>query len=110
MLRFLGRRVLGTAPVLLILSVGVFLMLHLTPGDPVQIMLGHAPSGTDVAALRHQLGLDQALPVQYGNYVVNALHGNLGTSIRSGRPVVAEIGQSPHAAPGCPKIPTAPAA
>ncbi|MDB5077692.1 MAG: ABC-type dipeptide/oligopeptide/nickel transport system, permease component [Chloroflexi bacterium] len=92
MLTFLARRTLLLIPILFGVSIITFLMIHLVPGDPVQIMLGHAPSGTDVAALRHQLGLDQALPVQYGNYVVNALHGNLGTSIRSGRPVVAEIG------------------
>src|SRR5437879_4640143 len=92
MLTFLARRTLLLIPILFGVSIITFLMIHLVPGDPVQIMLGHAPSGTDVAALRHQLGLDQALPVQYGNYLVNALHGNLGTSIRSGRPVVAEIG------------------
>jgi peptide/nickel transport system permease protein len=92
MLTFLARRTLLLIPILFGVSIITFMMIHLVPGDPVQIMLGHSPSGTDVAALRHQLGLDQPLPVQYGNYIVNALHGNLGTSIRSGRPVVAEIG------------------
>jgi peptide/nickel transport system permease protein len=79
-------------PILFGVSVVVFLTVHLVPGDPVQIMLGHSPSGTNIQQLRHELGLDAPLPVQYLRYVGNALHGDLGTSIRSGRPVIAEIG------------------
>lgn len=91
MLRFLGSRVLGTAPVLLILSVGVFLMLHLTPGDPVQIMLGQDADPGAVAALRVQLGLDQPLPVQYVLWVGNVARGDLGRSIRTNQPVLEAI-------------------
>ncbi len=79
-------------PILFGVSVVVFLTVHLVPGDPVQIMLGHSPSGTNIQQLRHELGLDAPLPVQYLRYVGNALHGDLGTSIRSSRPVIAEIG------------------
>lgn len=91
MLTFLVRRILLLAPILIGVSIVSFLMVHLVPGDPVQIMLGHSPSAANAAALRHELGLDAPLPVQYLRFVGNALHGNLGTSIRSGRPVIAEI-------------------
>src|SRR5919199_3709806 len=87
MLRFIGARLLGTVPVLLILSLGVFLMLHLTPGDPVQIMLGQDADPQSIAALRAELGLDQPLPVQYARWAANALHGDLGRSIRTNQPV-----------------------
>jgi len=90
-LRFLGGRLLGTAPVLVILSVGVFLMLHLTPGDPVQIMLGQDADPGAVAALRAELGLDQPLPIQYARWVANAVRGDLGRSIRTNQPVTEAI-------------------
>lgn len=92
MLTFVLRRLVLLIPILFGVSVVIFLTVHLVPGDPVQIMLGRSPSGTNAAQLRHELGLDAPLPVQYLRYIGNALHGDLGTSIRSGRPVVAEIG------------------
>ena len=91
MLTFLLRRVLLIVPILFGVSVVVFLMVHLVPGDPIRIMLGHSPSGADIRLLRHELGLDAPLPVQYVRFVGNALHGDLGASIRSNRPVVAEV-------------------
>ena len=91
MLTFLLRRVLLIVPILFGVSVVVFLMMHMVPGDPIRIMLGHSPSGADIRLLRHELGLDAPLPVQYVRYVGHALHGDLGASIRSNRPVVAEI-------------------
>lgn len=78
-------------PVLVIVSVGVFLMLHLTPGDPVQIMLGQDADPQTVAALRSELGLDQPLPVQYVRWVSNVLRGDLGHSIRTHQPVMDAI-------------------
>jgi peptide/nickel transport system permease protein len=90
-LRFIGGRLLGTLPVILILSMGVFLMLHLTPGDPVQIMLGQDADPQAIAALRAELGLDQPLPVQYVRWASNALHGDLGRSIRTNQPVTDAI-------------------
>lgn len=78
-------------PVLVIVSVGVFLMLHLTPGDPVQIMLGQDADPQTVAALRNELGLDQPLPVQYVRWVSNVLRGDLGHSIRTHQPVMDAI-------------------
>ena len=78
-------------PVLLTVSVLVFLMSHLTPGDPATIMLGENASAADVERLRHQLGLDRPLAVQYGRYLAGIVRGDLGRSIRSGRPVALEI-------------------
>jgi peptide/nickel transport system permease protein len=91
LLRFLSRRLLGTVPVLVILSIGVFLMLHLTPGDPVQIMLGQDATPSAIAALRAELGLDQPLPIQYVRWMANVVHGDLGRSIRTNQPVTEAI-------------------
>jgi peptide/nickel transport system permease protein len=77
--------------VLVILSVGVFLMLHLTPGDPVQIMLGQDADPQSIAAVRAELGLDQPLPVQYVRWVGNVLRGDLGRSVRTHQPVMEAI-------------------
>ncbi|HZS86187.1 MAG TPA: ABC transporter permease [Chloroflexota bacterium] len=92
MLTFVLRRLLWLPPMLLAVSLVTFVMIHLVPGDPVQILMGQNPTGGNLQLARHELGLDQPLPVQYLRYLGNALHGDLGTSIRSGRPVLAEIG------------------
>ena len=91
MLRFVVARLLGTVPVLVLLSIGVFLMLHLTPGDPVQIMLGQDADPQSIAALRAELGLDQPLPIQYLRWAGNVLHADLGRSIRTRQPVTEAI-------------------
>lgn len=95
---YLRRRLLTTIPVLLGVSLVVFLMLHLLPGDPVMMMLtehrgGGAPtiSGSITQEmydnLRHQLGLDRPLPVQFASFLGGVLRGDLGTSFRGGEPV-----------------------
>jgi len=66
-------------------------MIHLVPGDPVQVMLQDYGSAEQAAQLRHALGLDRPLPVQYGIFLRNLARGDLGRSIRTGRPVAAEI-------------------
>jgi peptide/nickel transport system permease protein len=91
MLRFIVARLVGTIPVVVILSIGVFLMLHLTPGDPVQIMLGQDADPQTIAAVRAELGLDQPLPIQYLRWAGNALRGDLGRSIRTHEPVADAI-------------------
>jgi len=88
---FLLRRLFLLVPTLVGVSLATFLMLHLTPGDPVAIMLGEFASGPAVARLRTELGLDQPLPLQYVKFVERAARGDLGTSIRSRRPVTDEI-------------------
>jgi peptide/nickel transport system permease protein len=73
-------------------SIVTFLMVHLVPGDPIQIMFGHSASGANLAQLRHEYGLDDPLPVQYLRFLRDMVQGNMGTSIHSGRPVSSEIG------------------
>lgn len=91
MFQFLLRRLVAVIPVVLGVTVLAFSMSHLTPGDPVSIMLGERATAEDVARLRAQLGLDQPLPVQYWRFISHAIQGDLGTSIRSGQPVLREI-------------------
>ncbi len=88
---FLLRRFLLVVPTLVGVTLATFLMLHLTPGDPVTIMLGEFASSSEVARLREELGLNRPLPVQYLKFVGRILHGDLGTSIRSQRSIADEI-------------------
>jgi ABC-type dipeptide/oligopeptide/nickel transport system permease component len=89
---YLIRRLFLLVPTLFGVTLAVFLMLRLTPGDPVQIMLGEFGSKEQVERLRRDLGLDQPLPVQYVKFIARAAHGDLGTSIRSRAAVITEIG------------------
>jgi len=89
--RYIAQRLLQLVPVLLSVSILVFLMIHLVPGDPVQVMLQDYGSAEQAAELRHTLGLDRPLPVQYGIFAWRLVHGDLGRSTRTGRPVAAEI-------------------
>jgi peptide/nickel transport system permease protein len=71
-----------TLPVVWLVVSLVFLLIHLVPGDPIQMMLGEGASPVDVAALRHQYGFDQTLGRQYVHYWAGVVHGDLGDSIR----------------------------
>jgi ABC-type dipeptide/oligopeptide/nickel transport system permease component len=74
-------------------SVAVFMLIHLLPGDPVDIMLqGASASAEQRAALRHELGLDRPLFQQYGSFISRAVRGDFGRSIRSQAIVIREIG------------------
>src|SRR5690349_21938012 len=89
---YVARRVAATMPVLLGVSLLVFSMLELVPGDPVQMMLSEFQTTPEqIARLRAQLHLDEPLPMQFGRFVWDAVHGDLGTSIRTRRPVTTEI-------------------
>ncbi len=89
--RFALQRVVMMVPVLFLVSVVVFLMVHLTPGDPVRLMMGKSgASGAEVEAVREQLGLNDPLPVQYVHFMSDLLTGNL-KSIRTQQPVVQEF-------------------
>ncbi len=93
MLQFLARRLVDAVPVLIGVSVLVFLMVHLLPGDPATIMLQGAPAtAEDIANLRHELGLDKPIHVQYGTYMGRVLTGDFGKSIHTRRSVLKEIG------------------
>jgi peptide/nickel transport system permease protein len=94
LLRYALGRLVGTVPVLFGVTLLVFLMAWVTPGDPVVAMLGEASQGISQQGLddlRRELGLDRPLPVQYVAYVGGLLRGDLGRSVRSRRPVLAEI-------------------
>jgi peptide/nickel transport system permease protein len=98
---YIRRRALVTVPLLLGVSLVVFSMLHVLPGDPVMLMMAESGGGAKLAdgseeqyeRIRHELGLDLPLPVQFGRFVLNALRGDLGRSFRSGQPVSQEIGE-----------------
>ncbi len=95
MLPYLAGRALASVPVLFGVTLAVFSMLFLVPGDPVKMMLAEFVTNPDqVAQMRAQLHLDEPIFQQYGRFVGNALRGDLGVSIRSRRPVVQEIGEN----------------
>ena len=75
-------RFLLTLPVVWLVVSLVFLLIHLVPGDPIQMMLGEGATPADIGALRHQYGLDRPLWYQYVRYWAGAVHGDLGQSIR----------------------------
>lgn len=77
---YLGRRVLATIPVLLIVAVLVFLMLRLTPGDPAAVIAGEAATAKDIAEVRAKLGLDGSIVSQFFIWIGHALQGDLGES------------------------------
>jgi peptide/nickel transport system permease protein len=92
MLAYISQRLLQAIPVLIGISVLTFLMLHLVPGDPVLIFAGDKPMTEERAAeLRHQLGLDRPMWVQYWDYASHAVRGDLGRGLRSQRPVLDSI-------------------
>lgn len=88
-------RRLGLAvPTLVGVTLALFFTLRMLPGDPVDVLLGSAPSGPDVAEnLRAQFGLDESLPEQYWGFVSGAAQGDLGTSFTTRQPVSDMIGQ-----------------
>ena len=88
---FLARRLLHLGPVLLGVSLIVFLVLHLAPGDPAEVMLGANANKEDLASLRTQLGLDQPLHVQYITWISHVARGDLGRSLWMKRPVLGEV-------------------
>ncbi len=95
MLTWILRRILAVVPVLFGVTLAVFSMLFLVPGDPVKMMLAEFVTNPDqVAQMRAQLHLDEPILEQYGRFVTSAVRGDLGTSIRSRRPVTTEIGEN----------------
>ena len=87
MLRHLLKRFLLTLPALWLVLTLVFLMIHIVPGDPVEQMLGEGAAPGAAAQLRHSLGLDQPLRVQYGHYLAGLFRGDLGQSFKFQAPV-----------------------
>lgn len=88
MLTYTLRRLLGLAAVLFGVSLAVFLIMHLRPGDPALIMLGPHATDESLARLRHEMGLDLPLYVQYGRWLGNLLRGDWGRSIQLKREIL----------------------
>jgi ABC-type dipeptide/oligopeptide/nickel transport system permease component len=89
--RYLARRLLLLVPVLVGVSIVIFGVLHLSPGDPAEIMLGSQATKEDLARLRESLGLNEPLPVQYAHWMAHVVRGDLGRSIWMKRPVLPEV-------------------
>lgn len=91
MFKFLVHRLLSLIPVLLGISLLVFLFIHFIPGDPIWVMLGDFATEESVADLRQDLGLDEPLHIQYLKYVGRLLQGDLGTSIHTRNPITSDL-------------------
>ena len=91
MLQFIAKRLLGLIPTLLIVSLLVFMFVHLLPGDPARLAAGPDATPETVALVRQDLGLDKSLPQQFVRFASGALHGDFGKSLRTKRPVAGEI-------------------
>ncbi|AZU62590.1 ABC transporter permease [Neobacillus mesonae] len=91
MLSYIVKRLLQLIPTLIGVTLFAFLLVAAVPGDPAQIIAGDSATPEEVEIIRSQLGIDKPLYEQYTSYVVNILHGDLGSSLRSGQPVLDEI-------------------
>jgi peptide/nickel transport system permease protein len=93
MLSYILRRILSTLPVMGIVALFVFSLLYIAPGDPAAVIAGDQASPADVERIRQGLGLDRPFLVQFGSWLWNIVHGDLGTSIFTNMPVSAMIAQ-----------------
>ncbi len=91
MLATLGKRLVTVIPTLIGVVVVTFMLTRILPGDPAVYFAGPAATAQSIADIRKSLGLDRPLPEQFARYVSDLAHGNLGNSLSTGRPVVAEI-------------------
>ena len=91
-LGYISRRLFHLLLIMVGVSVLVFLMLRMIPGDPARLLLGEYASPDELARLRTQLGLDQSYLTQYAIYIKNLVQGDFGKSVRTGAPIVNEIG------------------
>lgn len=91
MIRFLLDRLLALIPVLILVLVIIFSLSRLIPGDPAVTLLGPGATNEQITALRAQLNLDEPAPMQFYSYVSGLAHGDMGKSMKSGRPVFDEI-------------------
>ncbi len=90
---YVMRRIVATIPVMAVVAIFVFLLLHLTPGDPAAVIAGDYASPEDIKRIRAKLGLDEPIYVQFGTWVWQLLQGDLGISIFSNLPVAELIAQ-----------------
>ena len=93
MLSYLVRRLVGTIPVVLLISLFVFLLLHAAPGDPADMLVSDQASAEDIKEARQRWGLDQPIYIQYWRFLVAALTGDFGRSFKYEEPVMALVAQ-----------------
>ena len=91
MTQYVARRVLSLVPVLVGISVLVFLLVHLIPGDVTQVLLGTQATDQQIETLRRSFGLDRPLPIQYVDWLSHVLQGDFGVSLRTSRPVLPDL-------------------
>jgi peptide/nickel transport system permease protein len=91
MAAYIGRRLLALPPLLLIISIIIFGLSVIIPGDPARTLAGLNAPQSEVIKIRHQLGLDKPLVVQYWNWLDHVLHGNLGTSLVANSTVASQL-------------------
>ena len=93
MFAYIVRRILATIPVMAVVAIFVFALLHLSPGDPAAIIAGDTATADDIARIRAALGLDQPVYMQFGSWLRRLAHGDLGISIFTNLPVSQLIEQ-----------------
>jgi glutathione transport system permease protein len=93
MFRFIVKRLLEIIPILLIVSILIFLFVHMIPGDPARLVAGEDATLADVEMVRKELGLDKPIVEQYVTYMKNLFKGDMGNSLKTNRPVSEEIGE-----------------
>ena len=91
--RLILRRLIAMVPVLLLVTAGVFSLIHLTPGDPIDAMMQESQDAGAKEALRRELGLDRPLYAQYATWLGKVLTGDFGRSIRNNEPVIENVGK-----------------
>ena len=103
MITYIVRRLLFGIVVIFLVTVIIFYLIQLLPGDPARLALGDVATREQVEALRHELWLDRPLPVQYGHWLLNTIRGDLGNLDRLSRASVKNgcLSSADHSAPGC---------
>lgn len=91
MFRYIVKRIIGVIPTLILVVTFVFLFVRMIPGDPARLVAGEQATQEDVEIIREELGLNKSLPSQYVTYVTGLFRGDLGTSLRTKRPVTTEV-------------------
>lgn len=91
MSRYFVRRILETIPLMLIISIFVFMFIHLIPGDPARSIAGLDAEEWEVEAIREEYGLNKPIVTQYVDYMVKLFHGDMGRSMKSDTPVTELI-------------------
>lgn len=91
MVRYIARQLLSTIPIVIGITLFVFILMYVAPGDPAQLLAPETATDADIQALREQMGLDRPMAVQYWTFITGLFRGDLGVSFASGEPVMTEL-------------------